>query len=49
MIRFKNGVPDLVWYSQHANGQAFQYKVLEKKGLRVSRQPLSSLPRPSSP
>jgi hypothetical protein len=35
MIRFKNGVPDAVWYSQHANGQAFKYSVLEKSGLRV--------------
>ncbi|PVH97835.1 hypothetical protein DM02DRAFT_65704 [Periconia macrospinosa] len=30
MIRFSNGVPQHVWYSQHANGQAFQYKVTEK-------------------
>jgi len=34
MIRFKNGVPDLVWYSQHSNGEAFKYSILEKQGLR---------------
>ena len=44
MIRFKNGVPDLVWFSQHANGEAFKYSILEKQGLRVSRQPFLSLP-----
>jgi len=30
MVRFSNGVPQYVWYSQHANGQAFQYSVTEK-------------------
>ncbi|KAF2022145.1 hypothetical protein BU24DRAFT_38761 [Aaosphaeria arxii CBS 175.79] len=30
MIRFKNGVPQHVWYSQHANGQAFSYSVTQK-------------------
>lgn len=34
MIRFKNGVPQAVWYSQHGNGQAFTYSCLEKRGLR---------------
>jgi hypothetical protein len=27
MIRFKDGQPQAVWYSQHANGQAFKYSV----------------------
>jgi hypothetical protein len=34
MIRFSNGVPQHVWYSQHANGQAFAYKSVQKNGLR---------------
>jgi hypothetical protein len=38
MIRFKAGKPSEVWYSQHSDGQAFEYDVLEKYdgGLRVS-------------
>jgi hypothetical protein len=27
MIRYKDGQPQAVWYSQHANGQAFKYSV----------------------
>ncbi|CAD6447714.1 70d857d5-5fe4-4c72-984c-42121edf97b2 [Sclerotinia trifoliorum] len=34
MIRFVNGTPQAVWYSQHANGQAFLYSVVEKSGKR---------------
>ncbi|CCD55659.1 hypothetical protein ACHAPC_005269 [Botrytis cinerea] len=34
MIRFVNGTPQTVWYSQHANGQAFLYSVVEKNGKR---------------
>ena len=30
MVRFLNGVPQAVWYSQHANGQAFKYPSVEK-------------------
>jgi hypothetical protein len=30
MIRFSNGVPTYIWYSQHANGQAFSYSATEK-------------------
>ncbi|OCK94289.1 uncharacterized protein K441DRAFT_660099 [Cenococcum geophilum 1.58] len=30
MIRFSNGVPKYVWYSQHGNGEAFEYRVLKK-------------------
>ncbi|OCK74634.1 hypothetical protein K432DRAFT_363348 [Lepidopterella palustris CBS 459.81] len=34
MIRFQNGVPIAVWFSQHNNGQAFDYKALQKCGDR---------------
>lgn len=34
MIRFKNGVPQAIWYSQHSYGQAFTYSSVEKQGLR---------------
>lgn len=34
MIRFANGTPKAMWYSQHASGQAFTYDALEKKGKR---------------
>jgi len=36
MVRFENGTPTAVWYSQHNNGEAFKYPILEKNGLRVS-------------
>lgn len=35
MIRFSNGVPTYVWFSQHSNGEAFAYDVVHKNGLRV--------------
>lgn len=34
MIRFWDGVPQAIWYSQHAGGQAFTYAATEKKGKR---------------
>ncbi|CAG8922230.1 unnamed protein product [Penicillium salamii] len=34
MIRFKNGNPTAIWYSQHASGQAFTYHAVEKEGKR---------------
>lgn len=34
MIRFKDGKPQHIWYSQHAFGQAFTYEVVHKTGLR---------------
>lgn len=37
MIRFKDGQPQAVWYSQHATGEAFTYEALEKEGKRVSQ------------
>ncbi|KAH8727005.1 hypothetical protein GQ44DRAFT_705113 [Phaeosphaeriaceae sp. PMI808] len=30
MVRFQNGEPQAIWYSQHANGQAFRYNTVEK-------------------
>ncbi|KAL9114606.1 MAG: hypothetical protein Q9227_001284 [Pyrenula ochraceoflavens] len=34
MIRFQNGVPQSVWYSQHSNGEAFTYNATQKVGVR---------------
>lgn len=36
MIRFVNGVPSAIWYSQHGNGESFRFNAigLQKKGLR---------------
>jgi Vacuolar protein sorting-associated protein 62 len=34
MIRFLNGAPQAVYFSQHASGQAFTYKAVEKMGIR---------------
>ena len=34
MIRFANGTPKAMWFSQHASGQAFTYAALEKKRKR---------------
>jgi hypothetical protein len=41
MIRFQNGTPEALWYSQHSNGQAFKYSTVHKHddgagSLRVS-------------
>ena len=33
-IRFENGVPQSLWFSQHANGEAFTYAAVEKQGKR---------------
>ena len=35
MIRFQDGVPQAIWYSQHAEGQAFTYDAIDKEGKRV--------------
>jgi len=45
MIRFVDGKPSKVWFSQHSGGQAFKYDVLDKYdgGLRVSL--LVSIPK----
>jgi Vacuolar protein sorting-associated protein 62 len=34
MIRFKSGVPQAVYFSQHANSQTFTYQAVEKMGKR---------------
>ncbi|KAJ9294834.1 hypothetical protein DTO271G3_6396 [Paecilomyces variotii] len=34
MIRFDNGIPQALWYSQHSSGQAFTYDATEKQGKR---------------
>ena len=34
MVRFKDGNPTAVWFSQHAYGQAFTYDAVEKQGVR---------------
>jgi hypothetical protein len=34
MIRFQDGAPQDVWYSQHGNGEAFTYRTVEKQGIR---------------
>lgn len=34
MIRFVNGTPTWMWYSQHANGEAFDWTALEFSGKR---------------
>lgn len=34
MIRFKDGQPQQMWFSQHGNGQAFTYEAVEKIGMR---------------
>jgi Vacuolar protein sorting-associated protein 62 len=34
MIRFKKGVPEAVYFSQHASSESFTYKAVEKMGSR---------------
>lgn len=34
MIRFKDGVPQAVWYSQHEYGEAYTYEATLKIGKR---------------
>ncbi|KAF2452432.1 hypothetical protein BDY21DRAFT_172151 [Lineolata rhizophorae] len=34
MIRFQDGEPQALWYSQHSRGQAFEYQAVEKEGKR---------------
>lgn len=35
MVRFSNGEPQYVWFSQHANGQAFKYSVTQKDDANI--------------
>src|SRR5262249_47143943 len=37
MIRFSNGIPQHIWYSQHANGQAFAYDTVRKHNAQNLR------------
>lgn len=34
MIRFHNGKPTAVFYSQHSDGAAYSYDAVKKSGLR---------------
>lgn len=34
MIRFQNGLPQAIWYSQHTYGEAFSYETVSKLGKR---------------
>ncbi|MCJ1407428.1 hypothetical protein MMC19_001499 [Ptychographa xylographoides] len=34
MVRFQNGLPQAVWYSQHSFGEAFTYNAVQKQGQR---------------
>ena len=34
MVRFVNGVPDVVYYSEHSGGAAYTYSAVEKSGDR---------------
>ena len=43
MVRFQNGKPQAVWYSQHNNGEAFYYSTTKKyQGIRVCQGPLTA-------
>lgn len=44
MIRFANGNPTAIWYSQHSNGEAFTYGAAQKYngGVRVRAHPLAA-------
>ena len=45
MIRFRDGIPQAIWYSQHSNGQAFHYGTVNKydDGMRVSNRHYAGL------
>ena len=34
MVRFINGVPSIVYYSQHSSGAAYTYSAVDKIGVR---------------
>jgi hypothetical protein len=34
MLRFKDGMPIAIWYSQHDYGAAFTYNAVQKLGIR---------------
>lgn len=35
MIRFNNGTPQQMWFSQHSDGEAYYWDVVQKSGIRV--------------
>ncbi|KAJ5063897.1 hypothetical protein J3E72DRAFT_395760 [Bipolaris maydis] len=35
MVRFSNGQPTAIWFSQHANGQAFRYSAVERDAAGI--------------
>lgn len=37
MVRFQDGTPQAIWYSQHSNGEAFTYDATEKYGNGSTR------------
>lgn len=37
MVRFENGEPQAVWYSQHSGGEAFTYDAV----LKIDGRPVS--------
>jgi len=41
MIRFRDGIPEAMWFSQHSNGEAFTYECLEKYPPREGKRPVS--------
>ena len=34
MVRFINGAPDTIYYSEHSSGAAYKYSAVEKVGVR---------------
>ena len=34
MVRFINGIPDTVYYSEHSSGSAYKYSAVDKIGDR---------------
>lgn len=34
MIRFNNGAPQTIYYSEHSGGAAYQWSAVQKKGQR---------------
>jgi hypothetical protein len=42
MIRFVNGKPTQVWFSEHSNGEAFTWDAVEKTNDRVRQHRQSS-------
>lgn len=41
MIRFRDGVPETIWFSQHGNGEAFTYDAVEKDKHTGGKRPVN--------